>query len=36
MDRFDVFIRRWWKDATRPGWPNNLEPNPRRGPNMSF
>lgn len=25
---FDVFHRNWWKEATRGGWPNNLEPDP--------
>lgn len=29
MDRYDVFIRRWWRDAASPGWPDNLEPHPR-------
>ncbi len=23
---YHVFHRTWWKEATRPGWPNNLEP----------
>jgi hypothetical protein len=23
---YDVFTRTWWKEATGPGWPNNLEP----------
>ncbi len=23
-----VFVRDWWKEATSPGWPNNLEPGP--------
>ena len=23
---FSVFTRTWWKEATAPGWPNNLEP----------
>jgi hypothetical protein len=25
---YRVFKRRWWKDATGPGWPNDLEPDP--------
>ena len=27
---YTVFTRTWWKKATTPGWPNNLEP--RAGP----
>ena len=23
---YRVFVRKWWQEATRPGWPNNLEP----------
>lgn len=26
--RYDVFHRTWWKEASRPGYPNNLEPAP--------
>lgn len=30
MDRsYGVFVRNWWKEATSPGWPNGLEPDPR-------
>jgi hypothetical protein len=25
---YRVFVRDWWKEATMPGWPNNLEPGP--------
>ena len=24
--RYRIFKRRWWKEATEPGWPKNLEP----------
>lgn len=23
---YRTFTRTWWKEATEPGWPNNLEP----------
>ena len=23
---YRVFTRNWWKPATTPGWPNNVEP----------
>lgn len=24
--QYNVFHRTWWKEATTPGWPNDLEP----------
>lgn len=24
--KYNVFHRTWWKEATKGGWPNNLEP----------
>ncbi len=24
--QYNVFHRTWWKKATRPGWPNDREP----------
>ena len=24
--KYNVFHRTWWKEADKPGWPNDLEP----------